>query len=57
VVRGLDDDLAKGAIAVKVWKNVGMEIKDANGLAGHEKRKMPRSARSSHAPTEADGGQ
>jgi hypothetical protein len=57
VVRGLDDDFAKGAIAVKVWKNVGMEIKDANGLAGHENGKMPRSGRSSHAPTKADGGQ
>lgn len=57
VVRGLDDNFAKGAIAVKVWKNVGMEIKDANGLAGHEKGKMPRSGRSSHAPTKADGGQ
>ena len=31
VVRGLNDDFAKGAIAVKLWKNVGMEIKDANG--------------------------
>jgi predicted TIM-barrel fold metal-dependent hydrolase len=31
VIRGLDQDFAKGAIAVKVWKNVGMEIKDAGG--------------------------
>lgn len=31
VIRGLNDDFAKGAIAVKIWKNVGMEIKDANG--------------------------
>jgi len=30
-IRGLNDDFAKGAIAVKLWKNVGMEIKDANG--------------------------
>jgi predicted TIM-barrel fold metal-dependent hydrolase len=27
----LDRDFAKGALAVKVWKNVGMEIKDGNG--------------------------
>jgi len=31
VTRGLNDDFAKGAIAVKLWKNVGMEIKEANG--------------------------
>lgn len=31
VIRGLNDDFAKGAIAVKLWKNVGMEIKDADG--------------------------
>jgi predicted TIM-barrel fold metal-dependent hydrolase len=31
VIRGLNDDFAKGAIAVKLWKNVGMEIKDLNG--------------------------
>ena len=30
VIRGLNDDFAKGAIAVKLWKNVGMEIKDLN---------------------------
>ena len=29
--RGLDQDFANGAIAVKIWKNVGMEIKDASG--------------------------
>jgi predicted TIM-barrel fold metal-dependent hydrolase len=27
----LDRDFAKGALAVKVWKNVGMEIKNSNG--------------------------
>jgi predicted TIM-barrel fold metal-dependent hydrolase len=27
----LDRDFAQGALAVKVWKNVGMEIKDGNG--------------------------
>ncbi len=27
----LDDDFAHGAVAVKVWKNVGMELKDGNG--------------------------
>jgi predicted TIM-barrel fold metal-dependent hydrolase len=31
VIRGLDQDFASGAIAVKIWKNVGMEIKDASG--------------------------
>ena len=31
VIRGLNDDFAAGAIAVKLWKNVGMEIKDAKG--------------------------
>lgn len=31
VIRGLNDDFEKGAIAVKLWKNVGMEIKDAEG--------------------------
>lgn len=31
VIRGLNDDFGKGAIAVKIWKNVGMEIKDSEG--------------------------
>ena len=31
IVRGLNEDFANGAIAVKLWKNVGMEIKDASG--------------------------
>lgn len=31
VIHGLDQDFANGAIAVKIWKNVGMEIKDADG--------------------------
>lgn len=30
-IRGLNHDFAQGAIAVKIWKNVGMEIKDAKG--------------------------
>jgi hypothetical protein len=29
--RGLDRDFSQGAIAVKIWKNVGMEIQDAKG--------------------------
>jgi predicted TIM-barrel fold metal-dependent hydrolase len=29
--RGINQDFAKGAVAVKIWKNVGMEIKDAKG--------------------------
>jgi predicted TIM-barrel fold metal-dependent hydrolase len=28
---GLNSDFANGAIAVKIWKNVGMELKDSNG--------------------------
>lgn len=31
VIRGLNEDFANGAVAVKLWKNVGMEIKDAGG--------------------------
>ena len=30
-IRSLDQDFDQGAIAVKIWKNLGMEIKDANG--------------------------
>jgi len=30
-VKQLDHDFAQGAIAVKIWKNIGMEIKNANG--------------------------
>jgi predicted TIM-barrel fold metal-dependent hydrolase len=30
-IRGLNDDFGQGAIAVKIWKNIGMEIKDAHG--------------------------
>jgi predicted TIM-barrel fold metal-dependent hydrolase len=30
-IRQLDEDFAQGAIAVKIWKNVGMEIKDGKG--------------------------
>lgn len=30
-IRSLNDDFASGAIAVKLWKNVGMEIKDTSG--------------------------
>jgi predicted TIM-barrel fold metal-dependent hydrolase len=30
-VKQLDRDFAHGALAVKVWKNVGMEIKDSSG--------------------------
>jgi predicted TIM-barrel fold metal-dependent hydrolase len=29
--RQLNHDFAEGAIAVKIWKNIGMEIKDKNG--------------------------
>ena len=27
----LNDDFAKGAVAAKIWKNIGMEIKDSSG--------------------------
>jgi hypothetical protein len=30
-IRQLDEDFAHGAIAVKTWKNIGMEIQKANG--------------------------
>jgi predicted TIM-barrel fold metal-dependent hydrolase len=30
-IKQLNRDFAQGALAVKVWKNVGMEIKDKNG--------------------------
>ena len=30
-VRSLNQDFAKGAVAVKIWKNIGMELKDKNG--------------------------
>ena len=30
-IRGINQDFAQGAVAVKIWKNVGMEIKDAKG--------------------------
>lgn len=29
--RKINSDFARGAVAVKIWKNVGMEIKDTNG--------------------------
>src|SRR5665213_1457461 len=30
-IRKINQDFAQGAIAVKIWKNVGMELKDAKG--------------------------
>ncbi|MHB1023935.1 MAG: amidohydrolase family protein [Acidobacteriaceae bacterium] len=30
-IHGINQDFADGAIAVKIWKNVGMEIKDTKG--------------------------
>lgn len=30
-IRQLDENFAQGAIAVKIWKNVGMEVRDASG--------------------------
>jgi predicted TIM-barrel fold metal-dependent hydrolase len=31
VVRQLNEDFAQGAVAVKIWKNIGMELKDQAG--------------------------
>ncbi len=30
-IRGLNQDFANSAVAVKIWKNIGMELKDKNG--------------------------
>jgi hypothetical protein len=30
-IKQLNHDFAEGAVAVKIWKNIGMEIKDQNG--------------------------
>jgi predicted TIM-barrel fold metal-dependent hydrolase len=30
-IRGLDRDFADGAVAVKIWKNIGMELMDKDG--------------------------
>ena len=30
-IRGLNQDFANGAVAVKIWKNIGMELKDSDG--------------------------
>jgi predicted TIM-barrel fold metal-dependent hydrolase len=30
-IRGLNQDFSNGAVAVKIWKNIGMELKDKNG--------------------------
>jgi CheY-like chemotaxis protein len=30
-IRELDRSFANGAVAVKIWKNIGMELKDRNG--------------------------
>jgi predicted TIM-barrel fold metal-dependent hydrolase len=30
-IKQLDRDFAQGAVAVKIWKNIGMEIKDSSG--------------------------
>lgn len=30
-IQQIDRDFAQGAVAVKIWKNIGMEIKDAHG--------------------------
>lgn len=31
VISGLDADFANGAVACKIWKNIGMEVRKANG--------------------------
>lgn len=30
-IRGLDQDFGNGAVAVKIWKNIGMELKNSEG--------------------------
>jgi hypothetical protein len=30
-IKQIDQNFAEGAVAVKIWKNIGMEIKDGNG--------------------------
>ncbi len=30
-IQGINQDFARGAIAVKIWKNIGMQLKDASG--------------------------
>ncbi len=30
-IAGLNQDFARGAVATKIWKNIGMEIKDSSG--------------------------
>ena len=30
-IKQIDDDFAHGAVAVKVWKNIGMEVKNSHG--------------------------
>jgi len=30
-IRGINQDFDRGAIAVKIWKNIGMELKEASG--------------------------
>jgi predicted TIM-barrel fold metal-dependent hydrolase len=31
VIRQLEADISKGAVAVKIWKNIGMTVRDKNG--------------------------
>jgi predicted TIM-barrel fold metal-dependent hydrolase len=31
IISGLENDLSKGAITVKIWKNIGMTVRDRNG--------------------------
>lgn len=31
IISGLESDLSKGAITVKIWKNIGMTVRDRNG--------------------------
>lgn len=30
-IKGINQDFARGAIAVKIWKNIGMQLKDTSG--------------------------
>ncbi len=43
VMRQLDAAFAAGAVAVKVWKNIGMEFRDVERPPGHDRRPEVRS--------------
>ncbi len=44
VEQGLDAALAEGAVAVKFWKDIGMQHRDPDGRAAHDRRRPLRPA-------------